>query len=180
MKRRNFIKSISVLPIISFIPSLFSKEEFPDKYEDYLNQNNISVDYGTGKYPKTVKELTEWMEAALPVSQSTDNSHSVTGEEYIESYSTMTGHDEERLCRYRWNFFMKQCRELEGDGHKLYWRIKPELSEWKKFAVDGSVHPGGTRVYMRYLISNKPEKLWKIGKPINIIADKDWKVQIGS
>lgn len=162
MKRRNFIKSILSLSSFAFIPKIFAEQDI--KYTGQTQGQTVVYKKG---YPKTVVELTEWMETALPVGKSTNHRYSITGEEYIE-YAISQGeiNNEVLLCRYMWNTFVNQCQKLHEDGHKLYWRIKPE---YKK-----------SRIYTQYLISNKPEKLWVIGKSINVITDKNWKVRIGA
>jgi len=162
MRRRNFIKSIAVLPVIGFIPNLFANKVDPNfQYDNPQQGQTTRLKKG---YPKTVKELTEWMEAALPVGESTDHQYSVTGEEYIE-YQTRVIKSrsiEAEHCRFQWNTFTEQCRRLKGSGHKLYWRIIPEYHEitevfseqppWK--LVPGEL----SFVYSRYLISSKPEQ----------------------
>jgi len=148
MRRRNFIKSIAVLPVIGFIPNLFANK--------------------TTVYPKTVIELKQWMENALPVGEGTDHQYSVTGEEYIEYHRVWEDPNEVMLCRLQWNTFTKQYRELKGSGHKLYWRIKPEYTEYDYAELErfDTLTPNRfpddhidlrSRLYTRYLISNKSE-----------------------
>jgi hypothetical protein len=160
MNRRNFIKIISCAPIIGFLPKLSSQTN------DYLKDQRHIEDY-----PKTIKELQQWMESILPVGESTNHRYSVTGEEYIEYGATTDWDSEEKLCRFIWQAFRSNVDKISSNetGYKLYWRIKPEYSEWADKKA---------RIYTRYLISNKEEILWREGQPVFETVNKDWKIKL--
>jgi len=204
MKRRNFLKVMTTIPVIGFIPALFAKPDFskykvveeslgaeveeglfnsdyltdPDKW--YLKEDIVYKDQKQGQtltyprgHPKTCSELVEWMEKTLPVGESTINQYSVTGEKYIEYINGIkkvtfdknnTGGEtkEELLCRSAWRYFLNECRQCNSPT--LYWRRKPEYDEYHIYdqrlykiglGIDPESNPRTSRIYMRYLVSDK-------------------------
>jgi len=94
-----------------------------------------------------VQELLEEMEKVLPVGPETWYMHAITGEEYnVFVIGTKTPNLDKyaEMLAYLWDLFQKQV----VDGAVLYWRIKPEYSEW--FDEHGNWR---AKVYVRYLVS---------------------------
>lgn len=103
------------------------------------------------KPPETIEELTSLMEQAIPVGVETWYDKSVTGEAYIEYLVGCNNPDERKISAilsWHWNSFIKQLEE--NPNGVLYWRIKPEYSEWEDEGFKTA------KIYARYLVSNKP------------------------
>ena len=115
-------------------------------------------------FPKTVIELYESMNRVLGYGPSTRIYWSVTGESYIEYTAITQNNDraEELLCRFMWDTFRRQVGNLIDVGNaRIYWRIKPEFAVFRNqtsYALDwnGSMEEPTNRIYLRYLISEKP------------------------
>jgi len=106
--------------------------------------------------PKTVAELRSAIEKIIPVGRSTCVRISVTGEEYIERVfrtHVLCG-SEARLCKWAWEEF-QAIAEFCRCGERIYWRIPPEIGN---FDIDATEIPAiGARIYMRFLVSAKPD-----------------------
>ena len=155
MKRRNLIKYLMALPVIGFIPELLGKT-LPAMNIPTWDFRNVENFYLQG-HPKTCSELVEWMEKTLPVGEPTAGKWSVTGEEYKEAVIGLVKPrkaSEERLCRFQWQAFLKECRSNAGPL-KLYWRVKPEYVEYIDLFTKAKT--GRAKIYMRYHVSGKKE-----------------------
>lgn len=153
MKRRKRTPK-NVKELAEFMEQVLPVFIAPDRWSEVGSLSNFDEFIGSVTYNTQPKR-------SLSVGSSTNTKWSVTGEEYIEYaigtkvdafYRSKSGfkNPEEMLCKWMWNTFVTKCHKLNEDGHKLYWRIKPEYDEW----ID---HEKIAKIYTRYLISNKPE-----------------------
>ena len=107
--------------------------------------------------PETIQDLIHFIEHMFPVGSPTDYNKSVTGEDYLELTNNgfhQEGELDVHFCETRQmaitcflNQFLLYAVQLTFGTYKLYWRIKPELTETEQ----------GCMVYARFLISDKPE-----------------------
>lgn len=164
MNRRSFVKFLSCSPLFSIFKVNANQDYLIDPDNWYVKpQQGETVHYSklpdgtlSETCPGTIEELTEMMEARIPVGPSTNFKWSVTGEEYKEVKIGCRDPNEAKikaLVSSQWGTFLKEVRE--NPYGKLYWRIKPEYSMWEDLGLHKS------KIYTRYLVSNKPEK-WLI------------------
>lgn len=115
---------------------------------------------------KTVDELKRYIADKYPLGHSTNCAFAVTGDPYVRIGSQHPGvpaipgtiddrqsaeswYDEETACMAAYSSFLTYS---EGRTGKLYYRAQPQL-EWN----DDKARPARCKVYIRLVISDKPE-----------------------
>ena len=110
------------------------------------------------------KELTEKMESLVPNFVSTTTWADRKYVEYVSFSLGNPSHDpdvvgmiykilplkstEEDLCLWHWEIFNKMLQEIKLKTPCLFWRIKPEYSEWETDGIKKA------KIYARYIIED--------------------------
>ena len=98
------------------------------------------------KHKHLASDIKEFLETYYEVGKPTDTYKSVTGEQYLEVHKNDP--DSRLVVEYIWETICMYMSVCPPSRFKLYWRIPPDVDKTPE---------GHLRVYLRFLLSDKPE-----------------------
>ncbi len=105
-----------------------------------------------------------------------DRAFAPTGEEYIIMFSGEWVWPTASAAVIEWMRCIDAYGAAQPKGAALYWRIPPEITEWKGLLRGKVRAPSGWKVYSRLLISDKPV----IAAPPNRLLSDQWRDHVNA